>query len=227
MSAPAQVVPLRGAGDGLDLDGITLTLGGEVLLGPLTLSVRPGTIATLMGPSGSGKSSLLALICGTLDPVFGWSGQVRLGGQDITILPPERRGVGILFQDDLLFPHLSVGDNLAFALPPAVKGRAARRERVEGALSEAGLTGFADRDPATLSGGQRARAALMRTLLAEPRALLLDEPFSKLDAELRARFRDFVFDHARALGLPTLLVTHDPADAAATGGPVIEQPVGG
>ena len=227
MSAPAQVVPLRGAGDGLDLDGITLTLGGEVLLGPLTLSVRPGTIATLMGPSGSGKSSLLALICGTLDPVFDWSGQVRLGGRDITILPPERRGVGILFQDDLLFPHLSVGDNLAFALPPAVKGRAARRERVEGALSEAGLTGFADRDPATLSGGQRARAALMRTLLAEPRALLLDEPFSKLDAELRARFRDFVFDHARALGLPTLLVTHDPADAAATGGPVIEQPVGG
>ncbi len=227
MTAPAQVVPLRGTGDGLDLDGITLTLGGEVLLGPLTLSVRPGTIATLMGPSGSGKSSLLALICGTLDPVFEWSGQVRLAGRDITILPPERRGVGILFQDDLLFPHLSVGDNLGFALPPAVKGRAARRERVEAALSEAGLTGFADRDPATLSGGQRARAALMRTLLAEPRALLLDEPFSKLDAELRARFREFVFSHARALGLPTLLVTHDPADADATGGPVIEQPVGG
>ena len=227
MSAPAEILPLHGAGDGLDLDGITLTLGGETLLGPLDLSVRPGTIATLMGPSGSGKSSLLALICGTLDPVFGWSGAVRLGGRDITALPPERRGVGILFQDDLLFPHLSVGDNLAFALPAAVKGRAARRERVEAALSEAGLTGFADRDPATLSGGQRARAALMRTLLAEPHALLLDEPFSKLDAELRSRFREFVFSHARALGLPTLLVTHDPADAAATGGPVIEQPVGG
>ncbi len=227
MSAPAPVVPLPTTGRGLDLEDITLTLGGEVLLGPLTLSVRPGTIATLMGPSGSGKSSLLALICGTLDPVFEWSGRVRLGGRDIAGLAPERRGVGILFQDDLLFPHLSVGDNLAFALPAAVKGRAARREKVEAALSEAGLAGFADRDPATLSGGQRARAALMRTLLAEPRALLLDEPFSKLDAELRARFRDFVFDHARALGLPTLLVTHDPADAAATGGPVIEQPVGG
>ena len=227
MSAPAQIVPLHGTGDGLELDGVTLTLAGELLLGPLTLSVRPGTIATLMGPSGSGKSSLLALICGTLDPVFGWSGQIRLGDRDITPLPPERRGVGILFQDDLLFPHLSVGDNLAFALPPAVKGRAARRERVEAALTEAGMTGFADRDPATLSGGQRARAALMRTLLAEPRALLLDEPFSKLDAELRSRFREFVFSHARALGLPTLLVTHDPADAAATGGPVIEQPVGG
>lgn len=227
MSAPAPVVPLPKTGSGLDLKDVTLTLDGGVLLGPLTLSVRPGTVATLMGPSGSGKSSLLALICGTLDPVFGWSGQVRLGGRDITGLPPERRGVGILFQDDLLFPHLSVGDNLAFALPAAVKGRAARRQRVEAALSEADLSGFADRDPATLSGGQRARAALMRTLLAEPRALLLDEPFSKLDAELKARFRDFVFSHARALGLPTLLVTHDPADADATGGPVIEQPVAG
>ena len=225
MSIPAPVVPLRSAEDGLNLDGIILSLGGEAILGPLTLSVRPGTIATLMGPSGSGKSSLLALICGTLDPVFSWSGQMRLAGRDIAALPPERRGVGILFQDDLLFPHLSVGDNLAFALPPTVKGRAVRRQRVEAALAEAGLAGFADRDPATLSGGQRARAALMRTLLAEPRALLLDEPFSKLDAELRARFREFVFDHARDLGLPTLLVTHDPADAAATGGPVIEQPV--
>jgi len=226
MIAPAPIVPLHSAGNGLNLDGITLSLGGDVILGPLTLSVRPGAIATLMGPSGSGKSSLLALICGTLDPVFSWSGQMRLGGRDIAALPPERRGVGILFQDDLLFPHLSVGDNLAFALPPTVKGRAARRQRVEAALAEAGLAGFADRDPATLSGGQRARAALMRTLLAEPRALLLDEPFSKLDAALKTRFREFVFDHARDLGLPTLLVTHDPADAAATGGPVIQQPVG-
>lgn len=235
MSAPSPItppvipqgVPLKPAEDGLDLDGVTLTLGGEVLLGPLTLSVRPGVIATLMGPSGSGKSSLLALICGTLDPVFSWSGRIRLGGRDIASLPPERRGVGILFQDDLLFPHLSVGDNLAFALPAEVKGRAARRQRVEAALAEAGLAGFADRDPATLSGGQRARAALMRTLLAEPRALLLDEPFSKLDAALKTRFREFVFSHARDLGLPTLLVTHDPADADATGGPVIEQATGG
>ncbi|NNG05655.1 MAG: ATP-binding cassette domain-containing protein [Inquilinus sp.] len=209
---------------GLTLDRVTLGLGGVRLLGPLSLTVAPGEIVTLMGPSGSGKSSLLALICGTLDPVFTTSGQMLLNGRPLDGLPPERRGVGILFQDDLLFPHLSVGENLAFALPPGLRGRAARRARVEAALAEAGMAGFADRDPATLSGGQRARAALMRTLLAEPAALLLDEPFSKLDAKLKTRFRDFVFDHARGLGLPTLLVTHDPADAAATGGPVIEQP---
>jgi putative thiamine transport system ATP-binding protein len=209
--------------DGLELilEDVALWLGGKPLVGPVTLSVRPAEAVTLMGPSGSGKSSLLAMICGTLDPVFRAEGRVWLGGREITGLPPERRGVGILFQDDLLFPHLSVGGNLAFALPQAVKGRRARRRAVEAALAEAGLGGFAERDPATLSGGQRARVAVMRTLLAAPSALLLDEPFSKLDGPLRERFRRFVFDHAARRGLPTLLVTHDPQDAAATDGPVI------
>lgn len=212
------------AGDasGLSLRGVSLSLGGRVLLGPLDLAVGPGEIVTLMGPSGCGKSSLLAFVCGTFDPAFHATGTVRLDGEDITRLPPERRRVGILFQDDLLFPHMSVAENLAFGLPRPLKGRRRRRERILAALAEADLEGFADRDPATLSGGQRARVALLRTLLAEPHALLLDEPFSKLDARLRDRFRRFVFDHARRNALPTLLVTHDPADGAATGGPIYE-----
>ena len=146
---------------------------------------------------------------------------MSIGEQALDALPPERRRTGILFQDDLLFPHLSVGGNLAFALPPGVRGRTERRARIERALSDADLAGFADRDPATLSGGQRARVALMRTLLAEPRALLLDEPFGRLDAALRDEIRRFVFDHARSRGLPVLLVTHDEAEAQAAGGPVI------
>jgi putative thiamine transport system ATP-binding protein len=135
--------------------------------------------------------------------------------------PPERRRLGILFQDDLLFPHLSIGGNLAFALPAAIKGREARRQRIDAALRDAGLEGFSGRDPATLSGGQRARVALLRTLLAEPRALLLDEPFAKLDMALREEFRRLVFAHARTRGLPTILVTHDEADAHAAGGAVL------
>ncbi len=166
----------------------------------------------MLGPSGSGKSSLLAWATGTLDPAFRAQGQLRLEGRDITALPPERRRLGILFQDDLLFPHLSVGGNLAFALPPGL-GRAERRRRVEEALAGAGLPGLADRDPASLSGGQRARVATLRALLAEPRALLLDEPFGALDAATRADFRAFLFARLAALGIPALLVTHDPGDA--------------
>ncbi|MFQ5774006.1 MAG: ATP-binding cassette domain-containing protein [Kiloniellaceae bacterium] len=220
MSAP-------GSAERLELHEVALGLGKRPLIGPLDLALAPGEIVTLMGPSGCGKSSLLAFVCGTLDPVFEVRGRVLLAGRDITALPPERRRIGILFQDDLLFPHLSVAENLAFGLPPGRRDRRARRARILEALAEADLEGFADRDPATLSGGQRARIALLRTLLAEPRALLLDEPFSKLDARLRDRLRRFVFGHARAHALPTLLVTHDPADAAATGGAVYEIDAGG
>ena len=115
---------------------------------------------------------------------------------------------------------MSVGGNLLFALPPG-GGRKYRREKGEAALSEAGLDGFFDRDPATLSGGQRARVAVMRTLLSGPGALLLDEPFSKLDVAMRQSFRGFVFEHVRKKQLPTLMVTHDPEDARAAGGPVV------
>jgi putative thiamine transport system ATP-binding protein len=192
------------------------------LFPPITIMVPGGQVATLMGPSGIGKSTLLDAVGGHLMPGFRAEGRVMLDGRDVTHLPPEARRIGLLFQDALLFPHLSVGDNLAFGLSPRVRGRAARRAAVEAALTRAGLPGFHDRDPATLSGGQRARAALMRALLAEPRALLLDEPFSRLDAGLRAEIRGFVFDHLREQGIPALMVTHDRGDAEAAGGEVIE-----
>jgi putative thiamine transport system ATP-binding protein len=208
---------------GLRLIGVRLRVGGSDLLRGFDLEVGPGAVTTVMGPSGCGKSSLLSYVCGTLEPAFEAEGDIWLNGAAIHELPAERRRVGILFQDDLLFPHLSVGENLAFALPRAVRGRE-RQERIDAALAEADLAGFGKRDPATLSGGQRARVAVMRTLLAEPRALLLDEPFGKLDRALRDRFRNFVFDHARAARLPTLLVTHDEADAEAAGGAVVAFP---
>jgi putative thiamine transport system ATP-binding protein len=206
----------------LELDCVSLGLPGRPpLIRCLTLAVSSGEIVTLIGPSGSGKSSLLSFLTGTLDPAFVAAGRVRIDGVDVTDLPPERRRIGILFQDDLLFPHLTVGENLAYALPSSVRGRERRRERIAAALSEAQLSGFEDRDPATLSGGQRARIAVLRALLAEPRALLLDEPFARLDQALRAQFRAFVFGHARARALPVLMVSHDPEDAAAAGGAVV------
>jgi putative thiamine transport system ATP-binding protein len=184
-------------------------------------AIAAGEVLTVMGPSGVGKSTLLAYITGTLAPTFTGMGQVLLDGVDITTKPPHARRIGILFQDDLLFPHMSVGANLAFGMPPG-GAKAARRAQVEDALSDVGLTGFADRDPATLSGGQKARVALVRMLLSNPCALLLDEAFSRLDADLRAQVRDLVFQTAKERALPVLMVTHDIEDAQAAGGAVIE-----
>jgi putative thiamine transport system ATP-binding protein len=205
----------------LRLSGVGIAIGGRRMISDLSAEIAPGDCLTVMGPSGCGKSSLLAFVSGTLDPAFEAQGSVALGNRVLDGAPPERRRLGILFQDDLLFPHLSVGGNLAFALPASFEGRDGRRRRIDAALRDAGLEGYAARDPTTLSGGQRARVALLRTLLAEPQALLLDEPFSKLDIALREDFRRLVFAHARTRGLPTILVTHDEADAQAAGGAVL------
>ena len=197
---------------------ITTPSAKSPLIAHLDLVVEPGEIVTVMGKSGIGKSTLLAFIGGHLHRDFHAEGRVLIGARDITHTPAERRKVGILFQDDLLFPHLSVGDNLAFGLAQDVRGKKERRRQIELALESAGLQGFAERDPATLSGGQRARVALMRTLLATPEALLLDEPFSRLDNGLREDFREFVFSHGKNQSLPMLIVTHDEADAEAAAG---------
>ncbi|KKJ75765.1 ABC transporter ATP-binding protein [Kiloniella litopenaei] len=206
----------------LHLKELALSLRSQQLFSKLSLSISPGEIVTIMGPSGCGKSSLLAAISGTLERDFALEGQVLLDELNLINLPPEERHIGMLFQEDLLFPHMSVNDNLGFGIPAHIKDKKKRNTLIAQALDEAGLSEFENRDPATLSGGQRARIAVLRTLLSQPRALLLDEPFSKLDAELRARFRNFVFRHARANNLPTLMVTHDPDDAQSTGGKVIQ-----
>lgn len=187
------------------LDHVQIHLGDRQLVAVDT-TIANGEVLTIMGPSGSGKSTLINLISGHLAPAFRASGKVMIK-QDILKLPPHKRRVGVLFQDDLLFPHLSVGQNLMFGI---AGGR--RKKRALAMLSDIGLAGYFDADPATLSGGQKARVALARMLLSHPKALLLDEPFSKLDAGLRAQIRQLVFDRAKALGLPVLLVTHDKDD---------------
>jgi putative thiamine transport system ATP-binding protein len=214
-------VPSDSGQSGLLIRDLRIAIKGTKLV-ELSLAIAPGDIITVMGPSGSGKSALLAYISGLLSPVFMASGEVWLGSRRIDGLPTHLRGTGLLFQDDLLFPHLSVAGNLKFALGPDKIGKAHRNALVEGVLATAGLAGFGDRDPTTLSGGQRARVSLLRVLLSQPRALLLDEPFSKLDPELRGQFRQYVFNEARLRMLPVLMVTHDPADRDAAGGKVIE-----
>lgn len=205
----------------LNIKNLTISNAEKSLFSAMSLAVEEGEVVTLTGVSGSGKSTLLNWVIGDLDPGFSATGELWLNSLRCDTLPTESRHIGLLFQDDLLFPHLSVGQNLAFALPAKFRGAKVRRQRVEQTLSDIGLVGFHDRDPATLSGGQRARVSLMRTLLAEPRALLLDEPFSKLDAVLRTQFRAFVFEQIDRQNIPTLLVTHDPADVP-QGGRAIE-----
>jgi putative thiamine transport system ATP-binding protein len=215
----------HGMNDGLHVHIERLGSARHALVSGLRLHVPPGEILTFMGPSGCGKSSVLAAIAGTLASVsegllpLQLQGSVQLNGRELAHLPTHQRGVGLVFQDALLFPHMTVAENLLFAVPVSdVRGtsstHAQRQARVQQALQEAELSGMGDRDPSTLSGGQRARVALMRALLAEPQALLLDEPFSKLDAALRAQLRPWVFAHVRERRIPVVLVTHDEQDVA-------------
>ncbi|MFM5149725.1 ATP-binding cassette domain-containing protein [Aeromonas hydrophila] len=194
---------------------LRLYLEENLLFSLPALQVAPGEVLTLMGPSGCGKSSLLAALAGVL-PASGpirLEGDVTLGERRLTQLPPQARRIGMLFQDDLLFDHLTVAENLMFGMPASVKGHRARREKAVATLGQVELTNQADKLPGALSGGQKARVSLLRALLAEPEALLLDEPFSRLDKPLRAAFRELVFAQIKALAIPAMLVTHDEEDA--------------
>ncbi|MBU2883199.1 ATP-binding cassette domain-containing protein [Psychrosphaera sp. B3R10] len=189
------------------------------LLLSLNEQVNGGEILTIMGPSGSGKSSLLNWITAGLNSHFHAEGEVWLNGKNVNGLPSHLRHIGVLYQDALLFSHLTVGGNIAFAMPKGNKKQ--RIEKIEQMLETFGLGGMVNRHPDELSGGQQARVALLRMLLSEPKAILLDEPFSKLDAQLRAETRQLVFDTIRNHKLPTIMVTHDHSDAEAANGKVI------
>jgi len=200
----------------LIVQNLSLYQGATALLKNVTFQVDKSDIVTIMGSSGSGKSSLFSWMVGALSPQFQASGELWLNARRVDALPTAQRQIGILFQDALLFDHFSVGQNLLLALPATLQG-STRRHAVESALARADLAGFYSRDPASLSGGQRSRVALLRALLAQPQALLLDEPFSRLDTSLRDTFRRWVFTEVRKLGIPVVQVTHDAQDVPPAG----------
>jgi ABC-type Fe3+/spermidine/putrescine transport system ATPase subunit len=182
------------------------------LLAGVSLSVQAGETVALLGASGSGKSTLLKIAAGLEAPD---AGTVWFDDVDITALPPEQRGFALMFQDFALFPHLNVVGNVAFGLVEQRVSKAQARERARAMLQRFGLGAHADARVWTLSGGEQQRVALARALITQPRALLLDEPFSALDATLREQLRGEFRERIREAGMAAILVTHDEAEARA------------
>jgi putative thiamine transport system ATP-binding protein len=202
----------------LSIDDLTLYRQQQLLLS-LNETIQGGEILTIMGPSGSGKSTLLNWLTGMLPKGFRATGKLYLNGQHITDTASHLRRIGLLYQDPLLFPHLTVAGNISFAMPTGPKAQ--RQTAISQALTQVGLGGLEQRSVQSLSGGQQARVALLRVLLSQPKAILLDEPFSKLDSQLRQETRQLVFDQIRQHQLPAIMVTHDQTDADAAQGKVI------
>ncbi len=193
----------------LRIEQLTISLPhGVKLCDQLSFTIEPGRVLALMGPSGSGKSSILSWITGTLATEINATGKLWLGDVSLENVPTEKRRLGLMLQQDYLFPHMSVAQNLKFGLQSGDK--AEREQKISESLSNAGLAALQNANPATLSGGQRSRVSLLRSLLSEPCALLLDEPFARLDSQLRQQIREFTWDACKEL--PVLLVTHDKAD---------------
>ncbi len=199
----------------LELKNICVRYGARMLADGLNLRVASGEIVAVLGPSGSGKSTLLKIMAGLQVPD---RGQVFWDGQDITQLAPERRGFALMFQDFALFPHLNVLDNVAFGLIEQRQPRSVARARATEMLQRFRLIDHAMHRVWTLSGGEQQRVALARALITAPRALLLDEPFSALDAELRLDLQQEFCQRIVAAGMATVLVTHDEAEARAMAG---------
>ena len=199
---------------GVTLEDISVSFETTEVLKGVDLTVKAGEFFTFLGPSGSGKSTLLRLIAG-----FGplpLSGRVLIGNDDVTRLPPWKRNVGMVFQSYALWPHMTVRKNVAFGLVERKVAAGEIRRRVDTALNLVGLLDFAERRPSQLSGGQQQRVALARTIVIEPRVLLLDEPLSNLDANLRIQMRREILELQRKLMLTTIFVTHDQEEANTT-----------
>lgn len=194
----------------LILQGIDLKLGGKTILDDVSFTVEDGSFVSVLGESGAGKSTTLKIIAGIL---LQDSGQVLFDGRCVDEMPTHKRECAIVFQDIRLFPNMSVLDNVAFPMKMKKVGKSERRRRAEELLEAVRLSGFGSRETYELSGGQQQRVALARALAAQPRALLLDEPFSGLDEQLRADMRDLVSELHREFGMTSLMVTHDPDEA--------------
>jgi molybdate transport system ATP-binding protein len=190
---------------------VDVTVSREAFDVRAAFEVPDGRVLGVVGPNGAGKSSILAAIAGLVDA----TGTIQLGATDLHARPAERRGIGVVFQDFLLFPHLTVRDNVAFAARVRGGGRRAARAKADPWLTRFDLTELAQRHPDALSGGQAQRVALARALAAEPAVLLLDEPMASLDVEIRAEMRAWLAQHLRGFGGPAIVVTHDREDAAA------------
>jgi iron(III) transport system ATP-binding protein len=195
---------------GVTFEDVSIAYGKNVVIRQINLAIRPGEFFAFLGPSGSGKSTLLRAIAG-----FGPrpTGRILIGDEDVTNVPPWTRNVGMVFQNYALWPHMSVRRNVAFGLEERHLPRAEIRQRVDEALELVGLLDFAERRPSQLSGGQQQRVALARTIVIRPRVLLLDEPLSNLDANLRIRMRFELLQLQRRLQITTVFVTHDQEEA--------------
>lgn len=194
----------------LEVRDVSVSFDGTNVLDGVSLDVADGELVALLGPSGSGKSTLLRVIAGIVRPD---SGSVRIDGTDVGDLPTHRRGVGMVFQNEQLFPHLDVGGNVGFGLRMAGVSKPERRRRADELLDTVGLAGFSGRSIERLSGGEAKRVALARSLAPAPRVLLLDEPLTGLDQELRSRLATELADVLRSTGTTSVWVTHDVDEA--------------